>query len=344
MLFSRVILGFVLLLQTVLAYNQNICCELAKSEGAFIDDVPPIENQISRCPGFQRSNSTGEWAGVLISFILPSVIFSMTIPRRKKIEFNYLFEFEWPKHATRYPKVNDYLQLLFSLFCFLVILIPVTIDTALWISVIAVGAGNMLVGGLYEAHLDYRIMKYIKDMPHGTEENKLRIKRKLLVTVTSGNLMLEKGNPQKSIPSSLMVPGEHAPREGYEKARSRLLNLLGAQSSFGELVGSPVLFYLGTFLYTVLDLRNSLANEDTAISLGFGIEWMIIVHVAIVSGCLLASNNPSTSASIVGGGHTVLEHEHRTLKRRATLVGQSDEYESPKWTLERFNHLFFGME
>ncbi|PMD34068.1 hypothetical protein L207DRAFT_517297 [Hyaloscypha variabilis F] len=233
----------------------------------------------------------------------------MTIPRRKKIEFNYLFEFEWPKHATKYPKINDYLQLLFSLLCFLVMLIPVTIDTILWISVIVIAAGNMLVGGLYEAHLDYRIMKFIKDMPHGMDKNQLRIKKELLVTVASGNLMLEKGDPQKSIPSSLTIPGDHAPKEGYEKARSRLLNLLGAQSSFGELVGSPVLFYLGTFLYTVLDLRSSLSNEDTAISLGFGIEWMIIVHVAIVSGCLLASNNPSTSAGIVGSGHEGLEHE-----------------------------------
>jgi len=242
----------------------------------------PYEFCSSQCPGFQRSKSPDEWAGVLINFILPSVIFSMTIPRRKKIEFNYLFEFEWPKHATKYPKINDYLQLLFSLLCFLVMLIPVTIDTILWISVIVIAAGNMLVGGLYEAHLDYRIMKFIKDMPHGMDENQLRIKKELLVTVASGNLMLEKGDPQKSIPSSLTIPGDHAPKEGYEKARSRLLNLLGAQSSFGELVGSPVLFYLGTFLYTVLDLRSSLSNEDTAISLGFGIEWMIIVHVAIV--------------------------------------------------------------
>lgn len=51
-------------------------------------------------------------------------------------------------------------------------------------------------------------MKYIKDMAHGTDEDKLRIKKELLVTVASGNLMLEKGNPQESIPNSLMVPGE----------------------------------------------------------------------------------------------------------------------------------------
>jgi hypothetical protein len=103
-----------------------------------------------------------------------------------------------------------------------------------------------------------------------------------------------------------------------------------------------VLFYLGTFLYTVLSLQSSLSDEDTAISLGFAIEWMIIVHVAIVSGCLLASNNPSTSAGIVGSSHKELEHEHRDLRRRPTLRGQGYGHESPKWTWERFSHIVLG--
>ncbi|KAH8791445.1 hypothetical protein BGZ57DRAFT_589460 [Hyaloscypha finlandica] len=353
MITLKFLLGLVLALylQTAWAYNQNICCELATCGQNYLKGQPAAPSLwvsykfcSSQCPGMQLSKASEptQWASVLINFILPSVIFSMTIPRRKKIEFNYLFEFEWPRHATRYPKVNDYLQLLFSLICFLVLLIPVTIDTVLWISVIVIGAGNMLVGGLDEAHLDYRILKYTKDKAHGIDEDELRIKRELLVTVASGNLMLEKGNPQRSIPASLTIPGEYAPKDGYEKARSRLLNLLGAQSRFGELIGSPVLFYLGTFLYTTLDLRNSLSDEDTAISLGFGIEWMIIVHVAIISGCLLASNNPSTSAGIVGSGHEELEYEHRKLQRRATFVGQNHGLESPGWTWERFAHSVLG--
>ncbi len=103
-----------------------------------------------------------------------------------------------------------------------------------------------------------------------------------------------------------------------------------------------MLFYLGTFLYTVLSLQSPLSDEDTAISLGFAIEWMIIFHVAIVSGCLLASNNPSTSAGIVGSSYEELEHEHRDLQRRATLAGQGYGYESPKWTWERFSHIVLG--
>jgi hypothetical protein len=69
---------------------------------------------------------------------------------------------------------------------------------------------------------------------------------------------------------------------------------------------------------------------------------MIIVHVAIISGCLLASNNPSTSAGIVGSGHEELEHEHRKLQRRATFVDHNHGLESPGWTWERFAHSVLG--
>jgi hypothetical protein len=34
--------------------------------------------------------------------------------------------------------------------------------------------------------------------------------------------------------------------------------------------------------------------------------------------------------------------KHKKLKRRPTLVGQIYGHESPKWSLERFNHLFLG--
>ncbi|KAK3682405.1 hypothetical protein B0T22DRAFT_471000 [Podospora appendiculata] len=80
----------------------------------------------------------------------------------------------------------------------------------------------------------------------------------------------------------------------------QLRQLMKAQSAFGAAVGAPVAFYLGTFFYTILDLLNKKSDEDTSISLAFGVEWMIIVHVAIVNGCLLASNNPSPVTMLVG--------------------------------------------
>ncbi|KAE8451955.1 hypothetical protein EG329_002119 [Mollisiaceae sp. DMI_Dod_QoI] len=364
----RLILALSLIIQRAATYNTQTCCNLALNESQFIGPVPdtkicgqsyssslPAAEPLyvsyafcsERCSGIELSKGSdpNQWAASIVQFILPSVIFSMTIPRRKKIEFDYLFEFQWPRKLTRFEGVNDAVQLVVSLFCFAVILIPVTIDSIMWIAGILVGAGNMIVGGLYEAHLDYRIVKYVKDMGETIDEEMLTMKRELLVTITSGNLMLDKGRPLEAITRSIGLPGPDAPKEGKEKARSRLLNLLGAQTSFGSAVGSPVLFYLGAFVYTILDLRNDPSSEDSAISLGFGIEWMVIVHVAIVSGCLLASNNPSTSSGIVGSGHEALDYRPNVLRRAGTLHSHRSG-EDPKTAShrerKRFYHLIFG--
>jgi hypothetical protein len=85
--------------------------------------------------------------------------------------------------------------------------------------------------------------------------------------------------------------------------KTRLLSMTGSQSIFGAAVSAPVLFYLSAFVNTILDLENSPISHDAAMSLAFGIEWMIVVHVAIVAGCLLTNNNPSTSPADSNNAH-----------------------------------------
>lgn len=71
-----------------------------------------------------------------------------------------------------------------------------------------------------------------------------------------------------------------------EKTGGRLLCMLSPQANFGAAVGTPVLFYLGPFVYTVLGPHNVLSDQDATISLAFGVEWMIPVHVAmLVAAC-----------------------------------------------------------
>jgi hypothetical protein len=88
-------------------------------------------------------------------------------------------------------------------------------------------------------------------------------------------------------------------RMKLDVAEMRLTSMLQSQYSFGSVVGAPVLFYIGAFIYTLVGLSANIGDNDTAHSLAFGMWWMGIVHVAIVSGCLLASNNPSTVTAIV---------------------------------------------
>jgi hypothetical protein len=99
-----------------------------------------------------------------------------------------------------------------------------------------------------------------------------------------------RSDPLEEIPRTLETAAQ------WRDIRGTLLNLLSAQGDFGTLIGAPVVFYLAGFVYTILDLLSKPSVQDAAISLAFGVEWMIIVHVAIVCGCLLASNNPSAAS------------------------------------------------
>lgn len=306
-------------------YDGATCCQLAKDRKQFVGEYPENpDDQVcgqaystavkdkpaaplyvsyefcsTNCNGIDvhHYQETEKWMAPIVQFILPSVIFSMTIPRQKKLEFSY------PFHK---PESSSWKRVVFSLLALLLYLIPILVDTVVWISWIVAGAGNMVVSGMLEALIDYRIIHYVESLTANDPET-LAIKRELLVAIASGNLKLGEGNPQKEIPDALIVPNNSS-ADRNELSRSRLLNLMGAQSSFGGAVGSPVVFYLGAFAFTILELYNDPSSQAYSISLGFGIEWMIIVHVAIVSGCLLAANNPSTSSGIVGSQHMSLIH------------------------------------
>lgn len=68
------------------------------------------------------------------------------------------------------------------------------------------------------------------------------------------------------------------------------------------------------------------ANLRILDALAFGMWWMVIVHVAIVSGCLLASNNPSTAIAVVAqemadtDGNAVAGTHRPSLARRLGIV------------------------
>lgn len=90
------------------------------------------------------------------------------------------------------------------------------------------------------------------------------------------------------------------PNSEYRKiTETRLKGMLGCQASFGAAVGAPVVFFVGSFLFGVISNLTVVGDNDTAHALAFGQWWMTIPHVAIVSGCLLAGNNPNTLEVIV---------------------------------------------
>lgn len=235
-------------------------------------------------------SDTIAWATPLIQYILPAVIFSMTIPRRLVLEpHRWLFDF-------RLNYINDWPQCLFS-FC--VAGLIVTADTALWVFTIMIAPAPFIFSGLLEVVLDSNVIWHLLSShePRGEQVRSLsRIHRvQLLTSVVEGNLAREgvPANPQSELRDVLDIV------ERPVETEINLRAMLACQYPFGAAVGAPILLYIGSFIYNLLTLHNAEGDHATAEALAFGIWWMNIVHVAAISACLLASNNPSTAAAIV---------------------------------------------
>ena len=292
------------------------CCELALQSSAYVDKTIPHDNykcgqryglnlppapELSVptswcrkiCTGYALSppDDTAAWANPLVQYILPAVLFSMTIPRRLVLEpSKWFFDFN-PQ------KLNGLTKALFSLCIAGAIVI---LDTALWIFMIMVAPGPFIFSGLVEAVLDYRVIQNLLGghIPRGEDRAQVldRGERaQLLTAVLAGNLGIEEtpADPQKELWMALDV------YKRPEEVEVRLRAMLACQYPFGAAVGGPILFYIGAFVYTIADLHDAEGDHETARALAFGIWWMNIVHVAVISGLLLASNNPSTAAAMV---------------------------------------------
>ena len=93
---------------------------------------------------------TNAWAAPLIQYLLPAVIFSMTIPRRLVLEPpRWFFDFH----------VNHMSGLIKALFSLCVAGMIVTLDSAAWVFMIMVAPAPFVFSGLLEIVLDYRIIR-----------------------------------------------------------------------------------------------------------------------------------------------------------------------------------------
>ena len=292
------------------------CCDLALQTSAYLNTSLPQESYkcgqvysptLSPAPtllvplswcrqecsgiGLSAPNDIDAWASPLIQYILPAVIFSMTIPRRLVLEPpRWFFDFNLT-HMSGLVK---------AFFSLCVAGIIVILDTAVWIFVIMLAPAPFIFSGLLEIVLDYRIIRNLmgshtkqgEDHPVGLDR---RQRVELLTAVLAGNLGIEgvPADPQEELREVLDID-KHP-----EEVHVRLGAMLACQYPFGAAVGTPILLYIGSFVYTLATIRNTEGDRKTARALAFGIWWMNIVHVSAISGCLLASNNPNTAAAIV---------------------------------------------
>lgn len=338
-------------------YDADQCCLIALKESAFtptlnglgkaipfdrykcgqqfdknISSVPEVFVNYTfcstRCSGWGLSewSELAQWAAPLVQFILPSLIFSMVIPRQQKIELGKLACIKFPivQQQTWIRWILQLINLIiFAIKSILLLPLVFFVDNVVWMTIIISGAGPMLIGGLYEAVLDSRLIQYMRSQRQSGGGLNTQDKIKLLTALVSGNLILDIGDPQETLAGKLSMAENHdrhtTEDERLEMIKTRLLCMMSSQLSFGSAVGAPVVFYLGQFVYTILDLLGKRGEQDAGNSLAFGVEWMVIVHVAIISGCLLASNNPSTSTAIVG----LPPDTRQPLRRASTLLDRN---------------------
>ncbi|KAL9621992.1 MAG: hypothetical protein Q9160_003654 [Pyrenula sp. 1 TL-2023] len=296
------------------------------------------------CPGWQvASNSDlGEWVRPLISYIAPSAVFVLSIPRRRRIKIPAKLG---PEKLASLPGM---LALFYKMPAASLL---VTIDTIIWMVAIFAISGPLLLSGIYEALLDNRILSFLE---FRVSINNLSVRERahLLLIVLLGNLdyhpawkdsqALAKVLPNDNMryrlsttsptlfnitrkaPAGFSDPNnsnqasssdeassqnERPPlqlntsvrRECYsltaqshiDSTKLKLKSILASQTSFGTAVGAALVFYMGSFIYTLVESEDKIGDSWTAHNIGFGMFWMIVPHISIVSSLLLAGNNPN---------------------------------------------------
>lgn len=247
----------------------------------------------ARCDGYEisRPGDLKQWAGPLVGFLLPGVVFSMSIPRSWEITLpEALFESNLKAHNLRRRILSNLLKSILILIRALIALSVTTFETILWVIVILILAGPMLVGGIYEMLLDYRLLERLQDLTDQNSQKTAAIevkKRKILITLLLGNLSGRSGSPSidpENFSNPVIDSENFITNSSVAEAKARLHSLLKSQAAFGTAVGAPVAFYIGAYLYAILDARSNLGDNDTSHALALGLWYSIFVLVAIICG------------------------------------------------------------
>jgi hypothetical protein len=263
--------------------NFTECAILLKSNDTTLGQCQ------ATCSGWQiaSKSETNIWALPFFGFILPAVVFSMIVPRKRVLTLpDWMFEI----------RVTSRKRFMYKVALAPLSFVVAVIDNVCWVFTIFAFAGPMIVGALEEAVLDFKILKH--EHPYASAREQLE----LLSTVVVGNLEVDDNVADRIFCGLLCDKGSvDAQRPlNIPAAKIHLSGVLGAQMEFADVVGGPVLFYVISFAYTLNDGNNDRTDISVSLALAFGMWWMSLVHVSIVSGCLLASNNPSTLRAVLG--------------------------------------------
>jgi hypothetical protein len=197
------------------------------------------------------------------------------------------------------------------------------LDMIGWITCIMTFAGPMVFGGVQEMLLDYRVVRILK----GNAGIPGREKLEAVVALLCGNFDQDPDDPMTRIHASL-IPSKFT-EVSLGDTKSRLIAIMNAQTNFGMTVGIPAVFFLAGFLYNA-------AQENPKGAVSFGIFWMVLVLVTIISGTLLAGNGPNAISVLLDG--------QKIRRPRIRLVLLNDMYDSELYPVPMWDRGFSKYE
>lgn len=330
----------------------------------------------SNCPGFALSwtdsYSLNLWLRPLVAFLAPALIFCLNVPRRRRLEPPAsLFPSDlrsFPENLTLVYKVPlAALIVSFDVIIWMMVVVSMagplllsgTYEAILDARLLRFLNARMKTNSLTvreRAHLMAIMLIGNLDLQETWEQSRLMIAelphdslRRRFSSDDSSNAALSprtsvsptlngSANGAGSIRSNTNVfgPYDRVFKCSIDSFKIRLKTALQTQIDFGSAVGAAVVFYSGAFVYSIIEIRNNYGDGSFSHELAFGMLWMVIPHVAIISSLLLASNNPSIWEGIVhqsDGRASILLGSPRAPRSRAQSV------QSKQRTLIRFSKL-----
>ncbi|KAI1382475.1 hypothetical protein F4677DRAFT_401989 [Hypoxylon crocopeplum] len=293
----------------------------------------PYDWCVARCPGWEISHAAAmqQWIGPLVQFIVPSLAFCTNVPRTRKVRIPDVVFKAHPR--TLVGLMTYWIRLLGALvlmtldtvvwlaICFAFagpMLLSAVYEYALDRKVLEFMAppngkppdmpGRLraqlllavVVGNIRMATLESRDFEGGRRQDSGSSgdlEGKMSMRGRRMSRLVH-NSVWKKIMVMVDEYEASKLTGRQQQEEAVSLS-TKLKALLNSQASFGSTIGAPILFFVGGFVYTVLDVENNLGDNDTAHALAFGIWWMIVPYLAIISCAMLASNSPSALDGIV---------------------------------------------
>ena len=286
----------------------------------------PLDQCRAESPGWEISmlGKPSQWAGPLVGFLLPALAFIIVIPRE------WVWKIETP-HLD-----GGFLASAFWLPATLVVL---TIDTLLiGIPVVFGWAGPFIAGAIHEALTDQATLSRVKDQANNIQGQVTPAEWYALVITLVGsfapNTRQSSTGRRRQYQRLQAYPHRQQAQPDVFKdlIHDELANQVTAVWfvtricaqfwSFSQVVGVPLIFYIGAFTYSPVDADARLGENDTAHSVAFGLWYLVIVFVALTSSAVLGVSAPNVIESVLAHrGITSEDYKHKWLsERRATLV------------------------